>query len=149
MANTLIQYRDSNGLLKAEVACERHVAHVLQNLGSTESTRQVGHLPCDTCDGIVPPPPSERWAGSADPGMPPPDVMEAFAKDCHCCRECSSPPCDEVMAAGVCPRRCSCDEDEYGDRCTDPDGHEWYEGAPDRMDEGPIRCIHCGADGDA
>jgi len=83
-----------------------------------------------------------------DPGMPPPDVMEAFAKDCHCCRECSAPPCDEVMAAGVCPRRCSCEE-EYDDRCTDPDGHEWYEGAPDRMDEGPIRCIHCGADGDS
>lgn len=40
--------------------------------------------------------------------------------------------------------------DDWPDEsCTDPGGHEWYEGEPDRMDEGPIRCIHCGADGDA
>lgn len=42
------------------------------------------------------------------------------------------------------------DADEYADeRCTDPGGHVWHEGPPDRGDEGPIRCIHCGADGDA
>lgn len=33
--------------------------------------------------------------------------------------------------------------------CSDPGGHVWHEGPPDRGDEGPIRCIHCGADGDA
>lgn len=39
--------------------------------------------------------------------------------------------------------------DDDGPRCTDPRGHVWHEGPPDRCDEGPIRCIHCGADGDA
>jgi hypothetical protein len=48
--NTLIQWRDSNGLRKAEVACPRHLVHTLQNLGETDSTKQVGHLPCDACE---------------------------------------------------------------------------------------------------
>lgn len=39
--------------------------------------------------------------------------------------------------------------DEPDDGCTDPGGHKWQEGEPDRAGEGPMRCIHCGADGDA
>lgn len=39
--------------------------------------------------------------------------------------------------------------DEVEGRCTNPNGHSWVEGPPDRGDEGPIRCEYCGADGDA
>jgi len=40
-------------------------------------------------------------------------------------------------------------DDDSDQKCTDPGGHVWHEGEPDRAGEGPIRCIYCGADGDA
>lgn len=54
--------------------------------------------------------------GGAEPmGLPPLDVIERMAKDCRCCIECANPPCDGVMAGGVCDRRCTCDEDDGPD----------------------------------
>ncbi len=48
---------------------------------------------------------------SADPAMPPPDVVEAMAKACSCCRECQSVPCAGAMA-GVCDvAECHCSEE--------------------------------------
>lgn len=41
------------------------------------------------------------------------------------------------------------DGDDDPQRCTNPGGHSWVEGPPDRGDEGPIYCEFCGADGDA
>lgn len=33
---------------------------------------------------------------------PPPEVIEAWARDCRCCPFCRQVPCDGVMAGGMC-----------------------------------------------
>jgi hypothetical protein len=47
---------------------------------------------------------------------PPPEFYEEMAKDCRCCPDCSSPPCDGVCAGGMCDEWCHCDDDE---NCSD------------------------------
>jgi hypothetical protein len=37
-----------------------------------------------------------------DDMMPPPHVIRAFMKHCRCCMCCQNPPCDGVMAGGLC-----------------------------------------------
>jgi hypothetical protein len=46
---------------------------------------------------------------------PPPEVIEAWVKECHCCRECGvDVPCPGVCAGGLCDGACRCnDEDGY------------------------------------
>lgn len=51
-------------------------------------------------------------ADDADPAMPPPDVIEAMAKACGCCRECQSVPCAGAMAGACDVADCRCDEPE-------------------------------------
>jgi len=52
----------------------------------------------------------------SDDMMPPPDVMERFAKNCRCCRTCGDVPCAGVMAGGLCDdARCSCDDEREED----------------------------------
>lgn len=47
-----------------------------------------------------------------DDMMPPPEVIEAFAKDCRCPPCCADMPCAGAMAGGICDdRRCRCDDD--------------------------------------
>lgn len=52
---------------------------------------------------------------TADPAMPPPDVIEAMAKGCNGCAQCGeAPPCATCMAGGVCIEECRCGEIEDG-----------------------------------
>jgi hypothetical protein len=61
--------------------------------------------------------------------LPPQDVIEAFMKHCDCCQCCQNPPCDGVMAGGMCDeQRCAHD---------DADGDDWNEvDQEDRHDDG-------------
>ncbi len=47
---------------------------------------------------------------------PPPDVLEAWAKDCKCCPECSPVICGGVSAGGLCDEICSGGCGGSGDR---------------------------------
>jgi hypothetical protein len=57
----------------------------------------------------------QQGGESADPSMPPPEVIEAFAKHCRCCGECQSPPCDGVIAGGFCDEMCWCGRQDETD----------------------------------
>ncbi len=50
-------------------------------------------------------------SATADPAMPPPDVIEAMAKVCSCCRECQSVPCAGAMAGACDVAECHCHEE--------------------------------------
>jgi len=81
------------------------------------------------CDALV----EEFDAPAEDPAMPPPDVIEALAKDCNSCGECGeAPPCATCMAGGVCLEECRCGEADAEDH-DDPDD-DWD----------PSACPGCG-----
>lgn len=46
--------------------------------------------------------------------LPPPHVIEEMMKHCRCCPCCRNPPCDGVMAGGLCDEF-GCEDDEYRD----------------------------------
>lgn len=47
---------------------------------------------------------------STDDFTAPPSFYREMAKDCRCCLECASPPCDGVCAGGMCDQYCRCDD---------------------------------------
>lgn len=49
MENTMICYRDSNGVEQVSVACVRHLPNTLQNIGKTESAKETP-FGCDVCE---------------------------------------------------------------------------------------------------
>lgn len=50
-----------------------------------------------------------------DDPLPPPDVIEEMMKHCRCCECCRNPPCDGVMAGGMCDEQSCRDEEEFID----------------------------------
>jgi len=55
----------------------------------------------------------------SDHGVPQ-EVVDAWAKDCRCCPECSPDICGAVQQGAPCERRCTCDEDRADyDNCLD------------------------------
>jgi hypothetical protein len=62
-----------------------------------------------------------------DDMMPPPDVIEAFMKHCSCCQCCQNPPCDGVMAGGMCDERRCIRDDERDDEYYDDECDEYGE----------------------
>jgi hypothetical protein len=47
---------------------------------------------------------------------PPPSFFREMAKACRCCQTCGQPPCDGVLAGGMCDEYCHCRDDiaEFG-----------------------------------
>jgi hypothetical protein len=60
---------------------------------------------------------------SPDDFDPPPDVIEAWARDCRCCPWCSECPCPGCCAGGICDAvPCGCDYDRDNDSDPGEDG---------------------------
>jgi hypothetical protein len=59
------------------------------------------------------------------PFLPPPEFYEEMAKDCRCCQECATVPCDGVCAGGMCDLMCRCDDrDDRDDDLSDGNDDE-------------------------
>lgn len=54
------------------------------------------------------------------------EFVRGMAKHCNCCPDCSSVPCDGVLAGGLCDESCVCEDQyyEYDENYID-DGN-WY-----------------------
>ena len=51
------------------------------------------------------------------------EFVSELASHCFCCQECSSIPCDGVLAGGLCDNLCSCDDEHEESYIDDGDLH--------------------------